>query len=307
MTTRREAPTGKEDASGRAETEPRPNDSRRDVFEEELQSRGIRLPSRGGAWIWLVASIAVGLALIAYRLVDQKGVSVLGRGHVVVLPDGAGTWVFLSDGSVIEAVPESATFLGLATGACARFRGWVREKQLVVEEAECVPGSLLRPVMERMRELRLQPEYWADTLPAESATPEPHLATLELYASLVDRRFDDPQIVPLYRELFPGRLARLREEGRTGKPTVFHVKRNDFVGRRLLRTELAHFLGEDGPVARHGFHLAGAAAEGGWLVRDVSYDPQGKGPVERLLVAPVEAPWPELLASPNLRVRPPKS
>lgn len=279
--------------------------SGRDVFREELESRGIRTPRMSGAWIWMVVGIAFGLSLVAYRLVPQRGTSVLGRGHVLVDQAGAGTWVFLSDGSMIEVVPETVAELGLTTGACSMLRGWIQEKRLVLEQADCVPGSLLRPVMERVRELRLTIEYWGDELEPEEGSPEPYLDTVELYASMVDRRFEHPQLVPLYRELFPGRLGQLRQEGVTGKPMILHVRRNDFVGRRLNRAGLDTFLGPEGPVARHGFFLAGAAAKGGWLVREVVYEPNGPGPVERLLVAPVEAPWPELLESSPVRVRPP--
>lgn len=288
--------------------QPPPDDKQnpqRDVYREELESRGIRFQVRSGAWIWVVMGFALGMAYVAYRLVPQKGTPVVGRGHVVTLPE-TGTWVFLSDGTMVEAKSAGEEGPELFTGACTALRGWLDNKILWVEQAECEPGGLLRPVMERVRELRLKPAYWDDSLAQETVSPEDWLGTLELYASMADRRFDNPQVLPLYRELFPGKLAELRAQGLTGKPMVFHVQRDDFVGRRLRRDELELLFAPEGVAEQQGLGLAGAAVMGGWLVRDLELNEDAPAPLERLLFSPLEDPWPELLAQPKLKVRPMK-
>lgn len=259
------------------------------------------LPKKPVAW----GAIAIGIALILaavgafwlYSTIEQRGLSVRGDGHIVVLPDGS-TWVALLDGSLIRATAESAQRLGARTGPCTEVAGSLLGRELELERLTCTPGQpLLRRIGERLQRMNLRFGYWDQTL---EHTPEddlePHLRTIEVVASMVDKRFDAdaPQLLALYTPLFAESLAEARQ-GKLPPPVLIQVKRNDFLIKRLARPEVAVLL------ARDRFILGAAAVKGGWLVRTVEIAADGPLSFERLLEAPEEAPWPTALVQRTIR------
>jgi len=259
-----------------------------------------RRPTKRPLWPWALLALACAGVFALYLQMEQRGPSVGGAGHVLVLPDRPETWVFLADGALLLATPQSARARGLATGPCTSIAGYLKDDAMEVQEAACTPGPLLHGFTERLKLMALKPGYWGPDLEPAGDAPEPCLHTLELMASMTDPRFDEPQMVPLWRELMPGMLAKAAAAGPLPPPLVVHVKRNDFLSRRLMRSELERFL------ARGRFSLMGAASKkGGWLVRDLVVDAGAPDPVTRLLVSPAEAPWDRLLSAPAVRARPP--
>lgn len=250
-------------------------------------------------WIGAVGLGAAALSLAAWFAVDQRGMSVRGIGHVLRLDaEGAG-WVLLQNGSLFATTEESARRFGLRTGPCRRLTGSMRGFLLDLEEADCEPGPLARPVGERLRAMRLRVAYWPEELVPSGDELEPHLGTFEVYASMVDRHAPAPQLVALYTEPYPGAVARARAAGALPPPVILHAQANAFAGRRAGAPEVAEIL------SRERFILAGAAVRGGWLVRTVLLGDDGPAPVERLLSWPDSEPWPELLRSPTLQLRRP--
>jgi hypothetical protein len=248
-------------------------------------------PERPAVWPWLVFAAVLGVSVWAYTRSDQKGVSLRGDGHVLVLPGDPSAWLFTLDGAVARATPESTARFGLKTGPCERLEGYLTldGRAIALEAATCTPGPLQRTVGERLKRASMKFGYWAKGLENRGETLEPVLQTPELYAAVIDPRVDDPQLVPLYLELWPGLFAESRE-AHGPPPTVIHIERNDLLIRRLTRTQLRWFL--DLPV----FHLAGGAVAGGWLVREVRLEPRADAPsVSKLLVNPAAPPFDSLL------------
>lgn len=253
-------------------------------------------PQKPALWPWFVGIAVLAASVWAYTQSTQKGVTVRGDGHVLVLPGHERAWLFLLDGSVALASAESTKRLGLATGPCARLEGALGERTVELEVATCTPGPLQRTIGERLKRASMKFGYWAKGIENAGETLEPVLQTPELYAAVIDPRVDEPQLVPLYFELWPGLYAEAREAGGP-PPTLIHVQRNDLLIRRLSRSQLRAFF----DLER--FHLAGGAVAGGWLVREVVLQPAGTAPpVERLLVAPEEPPYDTLLRSSPVRV-----
>lgn len=249
------------------------------------------------AMVTFVALVVVG-ALAAYVLVEQRGPSVRGAGHVVVLQK-AGAWAFLLDGTLLPITAESAARLQVRTAPCDRISGTLEGEWLELDALDCRPGdSIQTQIGERLRRLSLRFAYWDPAIESVGQTLEPHLEALEVVASMVDPRLDAPQLVPLYAPLFPGAVGRARQAG-TPPPVIVQVKRHDFVQRRMGRTELASFLSQPRFVL-----AAGASKAGGWLTREVVLDTDidGVASFVRLLVSPLEAPWPQLLQAPVIRV-----
>lgn len=267
-----------------------------DVFDEEPQ---FAPPARSrwpavllGAFVLAVAG---GMVLLC-ATTEERGLTVRGRGHAVVLPGGA--WVFLADGALFPVTGASRELLP-ATGPCERIDGFLRGEKLHLERVTCLPGSLQPAVAERLRLLGLKAAYWPENLHSEGpGALGGVLETVEVVAAMVDPRFDAPQLVPLWRELFPGAVVRSREAGEVPPPVVVQVERNDRVRERMGRTELGQWL------ARENFFLAAAAPRGGWIVREVRLTSAARGPVERLLTAPGEGEWPAALEAPVVEAAP---
>lgn len=251
----------------------------------------------GGVAIAAVLVGAVVLAVSLYARFEQRGLSLRGPGHLVVLTSGD-TWAFfLSDGSLVRVTAQSARALGASTGRCARLAGSLQGHDLALDVAECEGGGLQDIVVERMRRMGLRFGYWADNLESGGERLDGVLHTVEIYASLIEPRADAPQLVPLYRPLFPEVLPAARRDGLPA-PVFISVRPDDLAIVRVTRSELVALL------ALPEFVFAGAAAKGGWIVRTVRRAADGEGALSRLLVAPTEPPWPTRLAATTLRVAP---
>lgn len=249
---------------------------------------------------WIIALVllaAAGGTMGLYALIEQRGLSLKGAGHLLVLPaEQGGAWAMYLDGTLLQVTAASVQRLGARTGPCEAINGSLQGDLLDLESLECTPGPLQKRLGDRLKWMGLKFAYWDRSVPFTGDTLEADLQTPEIVAAMVDPRPDSPQLVPLYSALFPPTLAAQRVAGRLPVPLLLHVKRDDLQIRRLTRTELSQFL------ARPRYRLAGAAVSGGWIVRTIDIDPTASVTLERLLLAPEEAPWPELLQQPTLRV-----
>jgi hypothetical protein len=253
--------------------------------------------------LWLVVlgvAAAIGAAWL-YTQFDQKGLTIRSKGHLVVLPAGqGGAWALLVEGTLLEVGDASVRRLALKTGPCEDLIGSIEGDRLELETAQCSPGAPLQPAIgERIRFSGLKFAHWDKGIPFAGDTLEPHLQTPEVMAAMIDPRATAPQLVPLYSPLFPRTLAEARRNGTLPPPLVFHARRDDLQIVRLTRSDLALFL------HRPRLRIAGGAAEGGWLVREVTIadDAPAAATVESLLMDPKAAPWPELLKNKAVRVR----
>lgn len=270
-----------------------PDDDIADLLPKRKTSKGV---------IFIAAFVVLALTAVVWLYVKlgQRGLSVRGEGHLVVT-EKAGTWAALLDGTLVRVTPDSARKLALRSGPCKSIEGALAEHELDIEIAECAGGEpLLRRVGERMQRMGLKFGYWPETIERKADTLEPHLGTPEIMASMIDPRFTEPQLLTIYTPLFPETIREARALG-LPPPVIIQVKRNDFFIRRLTRTELAAFL------SRERFILGAAASKGGWLVRTVEIGGPELPPIERLLMAPGEDPWPRLLQANPVRAsfRPP--
>lgn len=259
------------------------------------------LPRRRVSWaaVFIACALvgAIGLAAWLYSRIDQRGLSLRGPGHLVRLDNGEVWAFFLNDGTLVRVTPDSADRAGVVTGRCTRLVGALEGRDYVLDQAQCEPGGLQDVVVERMRRAGLKFGYWADGLESQGETLDASLETVEIYASMIDPRADAPQLVALYRPLFGDVLPAARRRG-LPPPVFISVARNDLSIVRVTRSELTSLM------QLPAFVFAGAAPAGGWLVRRLERAEGAEGSLERLLVAPIEPPWPERLAAPTLRLAP---
>lgn len=276
------------------------SESSQEPFDGEDDVRQL-LPRRRVPWsaVFIACALlgAVGFAAWLYARVEQRGLSLRGPGHLVRLPDGEVWAFFLNDGTLVRVTAESASKAGVVTGRCTRLQGALEGRDYVLDAAECQPGGLQDVVVERMRRAGLTFGYWDKALASQGETLDAALETVEIYASMIDPRADAPQLVALYRPLFADVLPAARRRG-LPPPVFISVPRNDLSIVRVTRSELTALM------QLPAFVFAGAAPAGGWIVRRVERAADGHGSLERLLVAPTEAPWPTRLAAPTLRVAP---
>lgn len=251
--------------------------------------------------LWL---IALGFAALLgagwlYTQFDQKGLTIRSKGHLLVLPpEQGGAWALLVEGTLLKLGDQSVQKLGLKTGPCEDMIGSIEGDLLELETVQCSPGAPLQPAIgERIRFSGLKFAHWDKAIVFSGDTLEPYLQTPEIMASMIDPRATAPQILPLYNPLFPRQLAEWRRKGSLPPPLVFHVRRDDLQIVRLTRPELALFLN------RTRIHVAGGAAEGGWLVRPVTLADDAAASIESLLLDPKAAPWPDQLQNKEIRAR----
>lgn len=258
-------------------------------------------PVRKSRVPWLIVIVGVLAAAFAvwlYLQLDQKGLTIRGPGHLVVLPyEKGGAWALFADGGLIELTQASVARLKPASGPCELIEGTVADERLELDTLTCTPGPLQKSIGDRIRWMGLKFAYWDRSLPFSGDTLEPYLQTPEVIASMVDSRPIAPQLVPMFNAFFPSTLAEARRSGRLPPPLVLHTQRDDLKIVRMTRPELALFL------ARPKFFFAGGAAEGGWLVRTVELDPGAPAAIEDLLLTPAAAPWPEMLKNKVVRVQ----
>jgi hypothetical protein len=275
---------------------PSPSDS---DLDEELRALipKRRLPVVPIVMALFVLAGAIGV-LVLYDHLPQRGLTISGEGYIIV-PPGADAWVLLAQGTLVQASSESVNRLHARTGPCHLIQGSMLDPlpQLELEHLECTPGAPLVPaVVTRLHWLGAKFGYWADGVEPHGDSLEAALErSPEVVAAMIDPRANDPQILPLYTPLYPASLQAARRKG-LPPPVLISVRRNDLLIVRLREKELADFLQRDALV------FAGAAAAGGWLVRDVMITPEGAPTLERLLVAPEEPPWPALMKDRTLRV-----
>lgn len=260
------------------------------------------LPKKRFPIVPVLASLGLAAAiagiLVLYDRLPQRGTTLTGDGYVVVLPDGA-AWVMLTQGASVRVSPESVRRLGLRTGPCDRIEGALIDPvlQIGLDKVSCHPGDPLLPkVASRLHWMGAKFGYWGDGVRPIGDNIEAALEhTPEVVAAMIDPRADDPQIIPLYPPLFPASLQAARRGG-LPPPLIISIGRNDLLLNRLRRNELADFL------HRADFVFAGAAVSGGWVVRDLMVTGDGTPSLERLLVAPDESPWPQLMSGRTLRL-----
>jgi hypothetical protein len=254
--------------------------------------------------VGLLAAVGAGWL---YTQFEQKGLTIRGKGHLVVLPpEQGGAWAMLVEGTLLAVTPQSVQRLGLQTGPCEELFGSLEDERLDLESVQCTPGAPLQPrIGERIRFTGLRFAHWDKSIPFGGDTLEPYLKTPEVMGAMVDTRPVAPQIIPLYSPLFPRTLAEARRSGRLPAPLVLHMRRDDLQIVRLTRTDLGLFL--DRPRL---FVAGGASAEGGWIVRPVVLDAAAPASIDSLLLDPRAAPWPEQLrgaeihAAPHARLAP---
>lgn len=275
-----------------------PSDSDSDL-DEELKALipKRRLPITS-ILIVLVVLVGVMGTLYLYDHTEHLGVTVSGQGYIIV-PPGADAWVLLAQGTLVQASSDSVKELHAATGPCSLIQGSMMDPLpvLKLEKLECEPGKPLVPaVVTRLHWLGAKFGYWGDSVERHGDSLETALQqTPEVVAAMIDPRASDPQIIPLYTPIYPASLQAARQKG-LPPPVLISIRRNDLLIGRLREKELADFLHRDRLV------FAGAAVRGDWLVRDVMITPDGTPALERLLVAPEESPWPELMKDRTLRV-----
>ncbi len=249
----------------------------------------------------LVVLVSVGAALLLYMSIDQKGPSLRGSGHVVVLPEAqGGTWALMIDGAAVKLSPASVARLNPRSGPCESISGSLEGEELDAEELLCTPGPVQKAIGDRLRRANLKFAYWDASLPFDGETLEPYLQTPEVIGAMLDTRTENPQLIPLYWPLYPHSLAVLRLSGKLPPPLMLAVKRDDLQLRRIGRLEATQFF------SRPLFHLAGGASQGGWLVRTLEMVDDGAPPAAKLLLEPTASPWPELLREKRLKVARPK-
>jgi hypothetical protein len=247
--------------------------------------------------VGLVALIAVVAAV--YRNMPERGASMGGEGYIIVRKDGS-TWVMLNaGGTALPATPDSAAHVHAQTGPCTHIEGGLKDPsatQFEIDQLTCDPGKPLVPtIITRLRWMGATFGYWADGLKPNGDDLEPYLReTPEVVAAIIDPRAGNPQMIPLYPPLNPESVAAARQAG--APPVIISIKRNDLLIMRYRMGALVDFL------ARDRFIFAGAAGTGGWLVRELVVASDGTPSLERLLVAPEEAPWPDRLRERTVRV-----
>jgi hypothetical protein len=274
-----------------------------DSTDSELEELRDLLPKQPGPLRPLLGIAAVALLVFGvvevYRRMPERGASLGGDGYLVVRPDGT-AWVMLNTGGALLATRESVARLHLQTGPCDHIEGGMltpEADEMEIEKADCKPSAPLLPVLTtRMHYVGAKFGYWADGLkPAGDDLETPLRQTPEVIAAVIDPRADFPQLIPLYAPVFPASLERARKAG-LPPPVLVSIRRNDLLINRYRLAPLVDFLHRDR------FVFAGAAVTGGWLVRDLVITPDGTPSLERLLVAPEEAPWPERLGERTVRV-----
>ncbi len=267
-----------------------------DDFDDETLAglKRSRLP-----WVLALFALLAGLFIVwLYGHEKQRGVTIEGQGHLVVLPQGSRwAWALLLNGTLVQLTPGSVARFHPTTGPCDWIEGTLEGERLRLEELRCAPGSLQSRIGERMHWMGLEYEWFDPEERFSGDTLEPVLETPEVIASMLDRRHPRwPQLVPLYQPLFPDALARARLRGTLPVPLIIEVGRNDLLLRRMTREDETAFL------SRPRFHLAAGAAAGGWIVRTLVVDPAATGDLEDLLVDPTAPPWPDLLRQRTVRV-----
>jgi hypothetical protein len=256
-------------------------------------------PAKVPLWLVVIAVFAaIGVGWL-YTQVDQKGLTIRAKGHLLVLPaDQGGAWALLVEGTLLKVGDESVRRLRLETGPCDDMIGSIEGELLELDSVQCSPGAPLQPAIgERIRFSGLKFSHWDKSIPFAGDTLEPYLRTPEVMAAMIDHRATAPQLVPLYNPLFPRALAELRRKGALPPPLVFHVRRDDLQLVRVTRSELSLFLN------RSRLFVAGGAVEGGWLVRPVTIDDAAPATVESLLLDPRADPWPDLLKNKEVLAR----
>lgn len=247
------------------------------------------LPRRRVPWGLVVSLLTVvfatALSVFLYGKMEQKGLSLRGPGHVVLFESGDAWAFFANDGVVAPVAARSVGAFGVqASGRCERIDGWLSHRELVVESATCVEGGLQDAVVARMRMLGLRFGYWPENIVSDGETLDEVLRTVEVYAAFIQPDARAPQLVALFKPLFPDVLPVARNAG-LPPPVFISTRRNDLSIVRVTRSELAQL------AALPSFVFAGAAVEGGWVVRRLEREAGGEGDLGRLLLAPAEPPW----------------